>query len=345
MLPRPARGWRKKTGPRDSSLIAIAIAISSGEKSDEQGQRADDVEDPLGGHRGRGQDRRADREQRQAADLVERADAVEELEEAGDDVDRDAGVAAGADRLEQLLVAGAGEGDDDAVDLLRLDDLVEVGEAAEPGQVGGADVVDVVVDDADRDEAELVVVAEASRRPGRRPRRSRGSGCAGADPGRGAGRRGRRRGRCAVKAAMPATVRKVSAIDLVKPERRGDSEQRPGDEQDGDEAARDLGDGRGPGGELVAAVEADAESGERPESDRAEDVGEARPGGRGRAIATATPAATKAASESPKKSILASTAPRWRARLVDLGVATVRCGCSATAARRWGWVAVELSIG
>ena len=43
---------------------------------------------------------------------------------------------------------------------LRLDDRVEVGEAAQPGQVGGADVVDVVVDDADRDEPELGVVAE-----------------------------------------------------------------------------------------------------------------------------------------------------------------------------------------
>ena len=162
VLPRPARGWRKKTGPRDSSLIAIAVAIITGEKTVIRIARADHVERPLRRHRGRGQDRHADREQRQAADLVEGADAVEELEEAGDDVDGDAGVAAGADRLQQLLVAGAGEGDDHAVDLLRLDDRVEVGEAAQPGQVGGADVVHLVVDDADRDQPELVVVAAAS---------------------------------------------------------------------------------------------------------------------------------------------------------------------------------------
>jgi hypothetical protein len=30
---RPTRGWRKKTGPRVSSLIAIAIASSSGEST------------------------------------------------------------------------------------------------------------------------------------------------------------------------------------------------------------------------------------------------------------------------------------------------------------------------
>ena len=76
------------------------------------------------------------------------------------------------------------------------------------------------------------------------------------------------------KTAVPATVRKVRATTWREAEDRGDAEQRPGDQQHGDEAARDLGDGGGPGRELVAAVEADAEGGERPEQPGAEDVGE-----------------------------------------------------------------------
>ena len=126
--------------------------------------------------------------------------------------------------------------------------------------------MDVVVDDADRDQPELGVVAGASRPPGRRPRRSRGSGCAGAAPGRGAGWRERTvRAIAGRRRRSPPTVRKVSVTPDRDRQQRGDPEQWPGDQQHGDEAARDLGDGGGPGGELVAAVEADAESGQRPE--------------------------------------------------------------------------------
>ena len=66
--------------------------------------------------------------------------------------------------------------------------------------------------------------------------------------------------------------------------RGGEAEQRPGDQQDGDEAARHLGNRRGPDRQLVAAVEADAEGGERPERGRTEDESEAlvRSGGRAR---------------------------------------------------------------
>ncbi len=67
---------------------------------------------------------------------------------------------------------------------------------AQPGQVRAADVVDVVVDDADRVEPELVVVAELLDELPGDDRRSRGSACAGAGPGRGAGRPARSCGRC-----------------------------------------------------------------------------------------------------------------------------------------------------
>ena len=123
LLPRPARGWRKKTGPRDSTLIAIAVASITGEKSASRAAEPTMSSIRLAATIAEGEDGDADREQRQAADLVERADAVEELEEARDDVDGDAGVAAGADRLQQLLVADPGEGDDHPVDALHLDDL------------------------------------------------------------------------------------------------------------------------------------------------------------------------------------------------------------------------------
>ena len=78
-----------------------------------------------------GQRRRADREQRQAADLVQRAGAVEQLEQARHDVDGDAVVAADADAAQQLLVAGAREGDDHAVDFALVEHLVELVERAE----------------------------------------------------------------------------------------------------------------------------------------------------------------------------------------------------------------------
>ncbi len=218
--------------------------------------------------------RRADREQRQAADLVQRLDAVEELEEAGHDVDRDAGIPAGADRLQQLLVAGAREGDDHAVDLLRLDDLVEVVEPAQPGQVGCADVVHLVVDHADRNEAELAIVSQlldqlpgddagaedqgalaqlgGAMEPGPHDR----PGDAGQRSRRGHGEEGERDA-------------------VVEAEQRRGGEEGPGDQHHGDENPRNLRDRRGPGRELIAAVEADAERDQRPGQAVDEDVDEA----------------------------------------------------------------------
>ncbi len=55
LFPRPARGWRKKTGPRDSSLIAIASAIITGEKTVISVSEPSTSSDALGRDRGRGE--------------------------------------------------------------------------------------------------------------------------------------------------------------------------------------------------------------------------------------------------------------------------------------------------
>ena len=102
---------------------------------------ADDVE-ARAWRSGRGaRVRRADREQRHAADLVEGAGAVEELEQARHDVDGHAGVAADADAVQQLLVAGAREGDHHAVER-RSSAITRRGpRACRAGQVGRPDLV------------------------------------------------------------------------------------------------------------------------------------------------------------------------------------------------------------
>ena len=97
MPPRPARTWRKSTGPRESSLIAIAIA--SRQRAEDQQRRAETT---------MSRPRLAIREARFSGGApiessgrppiwLSELGAVEQLEEAGDDVDGDAVVAAGAD--------------------------------------------------------------------------------------------------------------------------------------------------------------------------------------------------------------------------------------------------------
>ena len=154
--PLPARSWRKNTPPR-LELDRIAVAANSGERTSRAppATTASRARLARGKARGAHQARSADREQRQPADLVERAGAVEELEQARDDVDRHAAVAAGADRAQQLLVRRTREGDDHAVDLVHPEDVLEVLETAELGELERAAIVHLVVDEAERDEAEL----------------------------------------------------------------------------------------------------------------------------------------------------------------------------------------------
>ena len=130
----PERSWRNSTGPRESSLIAIAIAISTGERASSARPAPSTSSVRLLTRDGRREGRRVDREQRHAADLLDRARAVEELEQPRDDVDGHAGVAADAQRVQQLLVVGAREGDHHAVDEVELDEVAERAQAAEAGQ-------------------------------------------------------------------------------------------------------------------------------------------------------------------------------------------------------------------
>ncbi len=73
----------------------------------------------------------ADVEQRDALDVVDQRARAHDLEQARHDVDLDAAVGAGAHDAQEVVVAGAREGDDDAVDLLPGDDRVQVVERAD----------------------------------------------------------------------------------------------------------------------------------------------------------------------------------------------------------------------
>ena len=102
-----------------------------------------------------------DREQRHAADLLDRARALEELEQPRHDVDGHAGVAADADRVQQVLVAGAREGDHHAVDAAEGDQVRQRVQRAEARDAEPAGLVDVVVDVADGVQPELLVALQA----------------------------------------------------------------------------------------------------------------------------------------------------------------------------------------
>ena len=196
-----------------------------------------------------------DREQRQAADLVHRARAVEELEQARDDVDGDAGVAAHAEDLEQLLVVGARERDHHAVHAAGATQLGKRGEVAEAGQPEGELVV--VVHVADRDEAELGVVVQAVDQPlgdlaradDQRALEELG-GAVDGDAGGGAGQPGGRSRRPSVATIVPRAA--CGASTTTK-----QAEQRPRQRQAGQHELRRLADPAGPRAQVVAGVEAD----------------------------------------------------------------------------------------
>jgi hypothetical protein len=148
-------------------------------------------------------------------------------------------------------------------DVLQFDDLREVGEAAEPGQVRGAGVVDLVVDDPDRDQAELGVVADLLDHLS--------GDLAGAEDQRALAQVGD-----AVEAGTGERPGQAAEDEEREDRGEGDADRwiepdqvcspvgRPGHQHRGDEVTGELGDGRGPAGQLFAAVQADAEGGERP---------------------------------------------------------------------------------
>ena len=96
--------------------------------SDRDAEQAADheVERALDGHVEAAELDVADVEQRDALDVVDQRPRAHDLEQARHDVDLDAAVGAGAHDAQEVVVAGAREGDDHAVDLLPGDDRVEV---------------------------------------------------------------------------------------------------------------------------------------------------------------------------------------------------------------------------
>ena len=164
---RPARGCLKRTGTAGLDLDRQRDDQQDRRHRDEEAAGDRDVEDALGGLGDTREARGADRQQRDAADLLDGLRAVEELEEAGDDVHRDALLAAGAQHVQELLVARAREGDHHALDVVPAQDVAQVVEAAEDRDVEAEVVVDLVVDDADRVQPVLAVAAQAVRAAGR----------------------------------------------------------------------------------------------------------------------------------------------------------------------------------
>ena len=235
-------------------MIATAISASSGESRMIGQDRADDVQRALGEARQRREGRLADREQRHAADLLDRPRALEELEQPRHDVDRHAGVAADADRVQQVLVAGAREGDHHAIDAAEGDQVAERVQGPEARDAEPAGLVDVVVDVADGVQPELLVALQAldelqrdrpraeDQRPFAQVRRPvQADACGGAaDPG---ARPGDDRG------GQRSRDRRAGV------EQRQQAEDRPRDQQRGDGEPRGVADAAGPGPQVVERVE------------------------------------------------------------------------------------------
>jgi hypothetical protein len=273
--PRPARTWRNRTGPRELTLIAIATAISSG-----LSRISSSSEMPTSSPRlaireawGRG----ADREQRQAADLVQRLRSVEQLEQPRHHVDCDAVVAAGADAAEQLLMAGAGEGDDDPIDFELIEHLIELIEGAQLREALSAiGAVNVVVDEPDRLQAELGMALEPVGEP------------VGDDPGADDdGPLAQRHdavspasGKRAGDASEGSRRRRRDERDQGRPlqiQGGGGAEDRPGENDGRDQRPGGVGEAARPGEEVAVAVEAEDEG----ERDRADDQNRDQGGCRG----------------------------------------------------------------
>ena len=89
-----------------------------------------------------------------------RAGALEELEQARHDVDGHAGVAAYADGVQQVVVAGAREGDHHAIDAAEGDQVRQRVQRAETRDAEAARLLHVIVDVADGLQAELGVTLE-----------------------------------------------------------------------------------------------------------------------------------------------------------------------------------------
>ena len=211
-------------------------------------------------------------------------------------------------------MARAREGDHHALDVVAAQDVAQVVEAAEDGDVEAEVVVDLVVDDADRVEAVLAVAAQAveqlggdeARADDERPLAQRARAVQRGAQRRAAGERDERAasGAATSAAAIGAPAPSASAAktsgQLAKTASAGE--------------AADLRDAAGPRAERVDGVEAahEGEDGPGDGDDRREDQ---RPAGTLRPPATApaspaTTAATMSDISSRRRSRLARSAPR-----------------------------------
>ena len=102
--PRPMRTCRKKTGPRESSLIAAATRRNDRSEHEKPDERNQDVHRALEKERRSRPTRRWETYQRQSFGGMHGRVRTQRLEEAGDDVDLHPALVEVADVLERLLV-------------------------------------------------------------------------------------------------------------------------------------------------------------------------------------------------------------------------------------------------
>ena len=144
----------------------MATMPMSGRIGDAEQAADDEVEGALDGHVEAAELDVADVEQGDALDVVDQRTGADDLEQTWHDVDLDAAVGAGAHDAQEVVVAGARERDDDAVDLLTRDDRVQVVQSADHRHIGYATAVATrlpVVQEPDELDAVLRVRVDLGR--------------------------------------------------------------------------------------------------------------------------------------------------------------------------------------
>src|SRR5207244_1696496 len=134
-------------------------------EENERGRREKAVERVLGGELHALRVRRVRRQERNAAEVLDAVTLRNPLEEPRHDRDCDAELLAAADESQQHLVGCRGEGDDDLLDAVLVDDGVEIPACARDGQAQRAARVEerFLVEEGDRLEPELRTLEQAPR--------------------------------------------------------------------------------------------------------------------------------------------------------------------------------------
>ena len=146
---RPTRSWRKNTGPRLSSLIAIAIAISSGETASRPSEAPNRSNARLNAAEERVRSKRLHAHHGDAVQVVELDRGADDLEQARQHADAHADGLQRADEVQHLAGVGAARRDDRAVHVERLGEVADLREAGLGEGVGRPrrDLVEVEVRD------------------------------------------------------------------------------------------------------------------------------------------------------------------------------------------------------